>query len=62
MGLRLRTLAAEVSGDRPEGIVELLEFLQKCTGHSVHLALRSGNALTYIRSSTVRARRWAGSV
>lgn len=49
VGLRLRTLAAEVSTDRPEGIVELLEFLQKCTGQAVHLALRSGNALTYIR-------------
>lgn len=46
VGLRLRTLAAEISTDRPEGIVELLEFLQKCTGQSVHLALRSGNALT----------------
>ncbi|WP_243339276.1 IclR family transcriptional regulator [Streptomyces sp. AP-93] len=50
VGLRLRTLAAEVSADRPEGIVELLEFLQKCTGQAVHLALRSGNALTYIRT------------
>ncbi|MFF3217163.1 IclR family transcriptional regulator [Streptomyces sp. NPDC002886] len=49
VGLRLRTLAAEISADRPEGIVELLEFLQKCTGQAVHLALRSGNALTYIR-------------
>ncbi|MFE4636056.1 IclR family transcriptional regulator [Streptomyces sp. NPDC056773] len=49
VGLRLRTLAAEVSTDRPEGIVELLEFLQKCTGQTVHLALRSGNALTYVR-------------
>lgn len=49
VGLRLRTLAAEISTDRPEGIVELLEFLQKCTGLAVHLALRSGNALTYIR-------------
>ncbi|MCX4779094.1 IclR family transcriptional regulator [Streptomyces sp. NBC_01264] len=49
VGLRLRTLAAEVCADRPEGIVELLEFLQKCTGQAVHLALRSGNALTYIR-------------
>lgn len=49
VGLRLRTLAARISTDRPEGIVELLEFLQKCTGHTVHLALRSGDALTYIR-------------
>lgn len=49
VGLRLRTLAAEISTDRPEGIVELLEFLQKCTGQAVHLALRSGSALTYIR-------------
>lgn len=49
VGLRLRTLAAEVSTDRPEGIVELLEFLQKCTGQAVHLALRSGHALTCIR-------------
>ncbi|MGW6708033.1 IclR family transcriptional regulator [Streptomyces sp. NPDC054956] len=49
VGLRLRTLAARISTDRPEGIVELLEFLQKCTGQAVHLALRSGNALTYIR-------------
>ncbi|MGW1773216.1 IclR family transcriptional regulator [Streptomyces sp. NPDC002104] len=50
VGLRLRTLAAEISADRPEGIVELLEFLQRCTGQAVHLALRSGNALTYIRT------------
>ncbi|AWZ09669.1 IclR family transcriptional regulator [Streptomyces sp. ICC1] len=49
VGLRLRTLAARVSTDRPEGIVELLEFLQKCTGQAVHLALRSGDALTCIR-------------
>lgn len=49
VGLRLRTLAAQVSADRPEGIVELLEFLQKCTGQTVHLALRGGNALTYVR-------------
>ncbi|MFE2287829.1 IclR family transcriptional regulator [Streptomyces sp. NPDC059443] len=49
IGLRLRTLASQISSDRPEGIVELLEFLQKCTGQAVHLALRSGNALTYIR-------------
>ncbi|MCX5406497.1 IclR family transcriptional regulator [Streptomyces sp. NBC_00335] len=50
LGLRLRTLAAEISTERPEGIGALLEFLQKCTGQSVHLALRSGNALTYIRT------------
>ncbi|WP_330296993.1 IclR family transcriptional regulator [Streptomyces sp. NBC_00503] len=49
IGLRLRTLASQISADRPEGIVELLEFLQKCTGQAVHLALRSGNALTCIR-------------
>lgn len=49
VGLRLRTLAAEIATDRPEGIVEMLEFLQRCTGQAVHLALRSGNALTYIR-------------
>lgn len=49
IGLRLRTLASRISADRPEGIVELLEFLQKCTGQAVHLALRSDNALTYIR-------------
>ncbi|MDD9377015.1 IclR family transcriptional regulator [Streptomyces sp. ZAF1911] len=57
VGLRLRTLAAEIGADRPEGIVELLEFLQKCTGQTVHLALRSGNALTYIRKieGTVRS-------
>lgn len=51
VGLRLRTLAAEISADRPEGIAELLEFLRKCTGQAVHLALRSGNALTYIRKT-----------
>ncbi|MBT2446780.1 IclR family transcriptional regulator [Streptomyces sp. ISL-43] len=48
-GLRLRTLAARISTDRPEGIVELLELLRECTGQAVHLALRSGNALMYIR-------------
>ncbi|WP_328299353.1 IclR family transcriptional regulator [Streptomyces sp. NBC_00435] len=49
IGLRLRTLAAQVSTERPEGIVELLEFLQKSTGQAVHLALRTGDALTYVR-------------
>ncbi|WP_424212388.1 IclR family transcriptional regulator [Streptomyces sp. BI20] len=49
IGLRLRALAAQIAAEKPEGIVELLEFLQKGTGQAVHLALHSGNALTYIR-------------
>lgn len=49
IGLRLRTLAAGIGAERPEGIFELLQFLQKCTGQAVHLALRSGDGLTYIR-------------
>lgn len=49
IGLRLRSVAAGVCAERPEGITELLEFLHKGTGHAVHLALRHGAALTYIR-------------
>ncbi|WP_405490102.1 IclR family transcriptional regulator [Streptomyces sp. NBC_00096] len=48
-GIGLRTLAAQVSTDRSEGIVELLEFLQKSTGQAVHLALRTDHALTCVR-------------
>lgn len=50
VGLRLRTLAADVGAERSEGIVELLEFLQKSTGRTVHLALRTGSALTCVRT------------
>ncbi|MFD7837189.1 helix-turn-helix domain-containing protein [Streptomyces sp. NPDC059761] len=49
IGLRLRAVAAGVCTERPGGIVELLEFLHKGTGQAVHLALRHGTALTYIR-------------
>lgn len=49
IGLRLRSVAAGICAERPEGITELLEFLHKGTGHAVHLALRHGAALTYIR-------------
>lgn len=49
MGLRLRTLAADIGAEHGGGIVELLEFLQKSTGRTVHLALRTGPDLTCIR-------------
>ncbi|MEV6957018.1 IclR family transcriptional regulator [Streptomyces sp. NPDC051183] len=49
IGLRLRTLAAEIGAERPAGIVELLQFLQRGTGQAVQLALRSGDALTCVR-------------
>ncbi|MFD7028261.1 IclR family transcriptional regulator [Streptomyces sp. NPDC059917] len=52
MGLQLRTLAAQVGADRPEGIVRLLEFLQRSTGQSVHLALYDGGSgLTCVRKA-----------
>ncbi|MCX5198547.1 IclR family transcriptional regulator [Streptomyces sp. NBC_00249] len=51
IGLRLRLLAAGVGAEHGEGIVELLEFLHKCTGHTVHLALRDGPALICVRKT-----------
>ncbi|MFD8793885.1 IclR family transcriptional regulator [Streptomyces vinaceus] len=51
IGLRLRSVAAGVCAERPGGISELLEFLHRGTGHAVHLALRHGAALTYIREA-----------
>ncbi|WP_329384067.1 IclR family transcriptional regulator [Streptomyces sp. NBC_01351] len=50
IGLRLRSLSAQVATDRTEGIVELLEFLRRSTGQAVHLALLDGDALTCIRT------------
>ncbi|MFK0217425.1 IclR family transcriptional regulator [Streptomyces vinaceus] len=51
IGLRLRSVAAGVCAERPGGITELLEFLHRGTGHAVHLALRHGAALTYVREA-----------
>ncbi len=49
IGLRLRTMAADIGAEASEGIVELLEFLRRGTGQTVHLALRGGDGLTCVR-------------
>ncbi|MER7761813.1 IclR family transcriptional regulator [Streptomyces sp. NPDC097619] len=49
IGLQLRTLAAQVAGEHPEGIDEVLEFLHRSTGQTVHLALRTATGLTCVR-------------
>ncbi|GGZ48160.1 IclR family transcriptional regulator [Streptomyces subrutilus] len=48
-GPRLRGLAAQVSGGEPASIGGILDELQQATGQTVHLALRSGETITYIR-------------
>ncbi|MGW1766822.1 IclR family transcriptional regulator [Streptomyces sp. NPDC002073] len=48
-GPRLRTLAAEVAGSEPASIGRILGRLQQATGQTVHLALHSGETITYIR-------------
>lgn len=50
IGPRLRGLSALVSGGEPASIGRILgELRQRTGGHTVHLALRSGEAITYIR-------------
>ncbi|MFJ3921955.1 IclR family transcriptional regulator [Streptomyces sp. NPDC090022] len=48
-GPRLRALAAQVAGAEPAGVDAVLERLQRATGQTVHLALHSGESITYIR-------------
>ena len=49
VGPRLHAFAAQVSANGPRDITQLLQPLQQAVGgHTVHLALRSGNHATYI--------------
>ncbi|MGW6860913.1 IclR family transcriptional regulator [Streptomyces xanthophaeus] len=49
VGPRLRELSALVGGGEPAGIGRILGELQRATGQTVHLALHSGETITYIR-------------
>ncbi|MFK0218170.1 IclR family transcriptional regulator [Streptomyces vinaceus] len=49
VGPRLRGLSALVSGGEPHSIGRVLGELRESVGQTVHLALHSGEALTYIR-------------
>ncbi|WP_328302679.1 IclR family transcriptional regulator [Streptomyces sp. NBC_00435] len=49
VGPRLRALSALVSGGEPASIEQILGELQEATGQAVHLALHSGETITYIR-------------
>jgi IclR family acetate operon transcriptional repressor len=50
VGPRLHAFAAEVSANGPQDTAQLLRPLQQMVGgHTVHLALRSGNHATYIQ-------------
>jgi IclR family acetate operon transcriptional repressor len=50
VGPQLRTLAAEVMRDANDGVHSLLQDLQQAVGgHTVHLALRSGDHAVYIQ-------------
>ncbi|MET9464561.1 IclR family transcriptional regulator [Streptomyces sp. NPDC006544] len=49
VGPRLRGLSALVTGGEPAGIEQILRELQQATGQTVHLALHSGETITYIR-------------
>lgn len=49
VGPRLRALSALVSGGEPASIEQILRELQEATGQAVHLALHSGETITYIR-------------
>ncbi|MFF4297172.1 IclR family transcriptional regulator [Streptomyces vinaceus] len=49
VGPRLRGLSALVSGGEPPSIGRVLGELRESVGQTVHLALHSGEALTYIR-------------
>jgi IclR family transcriptional regulator, acetate operon repressor len=49
VGPRLHTFAAEISASGPRDIPQLLRSLQQAVGgHTVHLAMRSGNHATYV--------------
>ncbi|MFB7181566.1 IclR family transcriptional regulator [Streptomyces sp. NPDC056257] len=49
VGPRLRELSALVGGGEPPSIGRILGELQRTTGQTVHLALHSGETITYIR-------------
>ncbi|MFD9411132.1 IclR family transcriptional regulator [Streptomyces sp. NPDC059989] len=49
VGPRLRGLSALVSGGEPASVERVLGELRESTGQTVHLALRSGETITYIR-------------
>ncbi|MFE5622655.1 IclR family transcriptional regulator [Streptomyces virginiae] len=49
VGLRLRALSALVDGGEPAGVGRVLDELRRTTGQTVHLALHSGETITYIR-------------
>ncbi|MER7463692.1 IclR family transcriptional regulator [Streptomyces sp. NPDC097981] len=49
VGPRLRTLSALVGEGEPQSIGRILGELREAAGHTVHLALHSGETLTYIR-------------
>ncbi|MBT2477682.1 IclR family transcriptional regulator [Streptomyces sp. ISL-94] len=49
VGPRLRGLSALVSGGEPASIERILGELRETTGQTVHLALHSGETITYIR-------------
>ncbi|MFF8268624.1 IclR family transcriptional regulator [Streptomyces sp. NPDC016562] len=48
-GPRLRGLGALVTGGEPASIGHVLGELRRTTGHTVHLALHTGETITYIR-------------
>ncbi|MCX5192724.1 IclR family transcriptional regulator [Streptomyces sp. NBC_00249] len=48
-GPRLRALSAAVAGAEPAGVDEILHELRRATGQTVHLALHTGETITYIR-------------
>lgn len=48
-GSRLRALSALVAGGEPAGVDGVLDELRRATGQTVHLAVRSGETITYIR-------------
>ncbi|MGW7435369.1 IclR family transcriptional regulator [Streptomyces sp. NPDC054849] len=49
VGPRLHRLSALVGGGEPPGIGRILGELRQKTGQTVHLALHSGESITYIR-------------
>jgi IclR family acetate operon transcriptional repressor len=48
-GPRLRVLAAQVRGTEPAGVEQILAELRDATGQTVHLALHSGESITYVQ-------------
>ncbi|WP_063774273.1 IclR family transcriptional regulator [Streptacidiphilus rugosus] len=48
-GSRLRALAAQVGAAEPAGVEQVLAELRDATGQTVHLALHSGESITYVQ-------------